>query len=292
MSEIMQFLEVIFEPLVFVFAVSNLFYMGLQVKMPEVIAALKNKKAIALIFVWSWVLGPALAYLITLVLPLAEPFETTLLLCSLAPAAKYVPLMVEKARGDMNFAGVLVPVAMVGTVVLMPLLTPLMVQGAAISAWSIAKPLLLTVFLPMVIGAAIRHYRELAATKILPAVIVIAKVTILVTGVCALVVYARPMLDTVGSRALLSVILFMVLAALISYLVGFGLKQSQRSVMSLGMLTRNSGPALIAALAIPNGDSHIITLIVLLNLGGLVLAPIAAGIFGKQAGKTVAGDTA
>ena len=114
----------------------------------------------------------------------------------------------------------------------------------------------------------------------------IAKITTVAAGVCGVVVFGRPMLDTVGSRALLSVLLFMVIAALISYLVGCGLKQNQRSVMSLGMLTRNSGPALIAALAIPNGDNHIITLIVLLNVGGFVLAPIAARIFGKLAGKT------
>ena len=291
MSTVMQFLEATFTPLVFIFTVANLFNLGLQVKLPDLIVGLKNKKAIVLIFVWSWVVGPALAYLIAWVLALDEPYVIGLLLSSLAPVTAFLPLMVEKARGDMNFAGVLVPVAMVGIVIFMPLLTPLMVKGVTISAWSIAKPLLLTVFLPLIIGAAIRHYAELVATKILPAVIVIAKITTVAAGVCGVVVFARPMLDTVGSRALLSVMLFMVVAALISYLVGFGLKQSQRSVMSLGMLTRNSGPALIAALEIPNRDTHIITLIVLLNLGGFVLAPAAAGIFGKQAGKAVAGDT-
>ncbi len=287
MNEIMQFLEATFTPLVFIFTVANLFNLGLQVKLPEMFAGWKNKKAIALSFVWGWVVGPALAYLIGWVLVLDEPYVIGLLLSSLAPVTAFLPLVVGKARGDMNFTGVLVPVAMVGTVVLMPLLTPLIVKGATISAWSIAKPLFLTVFLPMVIGAAIRHYAELVAVKILPAVIMIAKITTVAVGVSAVVVFARPMLDTVGSRALLSVILFMVVIALISYLVGFGLKQSQRSVMSLGMLTRNSGPALIAALAIPNGDNHIITLIVLLNLAGIVLAPIAAGIFGKQAEKNV-----
>ena len=291
MSEIMQFLEATFKPLVLVFTVVNLFNLGLQVKLPDLIAGLKNKKAIALIFVWGWVVGPALAYLIAWVLALDEPYVIGLLLSSLAPVTAFLPLMVEKARGDMSFAGVLVPVAMVGIVIFMPLLTPLMVKGVTIDAWSIAKPLLLTVFLPLVIGAAIRHFATIAATKILPAVIVIAKITTVAVGVCAVVVFARPMLDTVGSRALLSVILFMVVIALISYLVGFGLKQSQRSVMSLGMLTRNSGPALIAALEIPNRDTHIITLIVLLNVGGFVLAPIAARIFGKLAGETVAGDT-
>ncbi len=291
MSAVMQFLEATFTPLVFIFTVANLFNLGLQVKLPDLIVGLKNKKAIALIFVWSWVMGPALAYLIGWVLVLDEPYVIGLLLSSLAPVSAFLPLAVEKARGDMSFAGVVVPVAMVGIVILMPLLTPLMIKGATISAWSIAKPILLTVFLPLVIGAAIRHFAESVTVKILPAVIVIAKITTVAVAVWGVVLFARPMLDTVGSRALLSVILFMVVIALISYLVGFGLKQSQRSVMSLGMLSRNSGPALIAALAIPNGDSHIITLIVLLNLGGLVFTPIAARIFGKLAGKTVEGDT-
>jgi hypothetical protein len=40
MSEILQFLEIIFKPVVIVFTVSNLFALGLQVKMPEVIAAI------------------------------------------------------------------------------------------------------------------------------------------------------------------------------------------------------------------------------------------------------------
>lgn len=292
MSEIMQFLEATVTPVIFIFTVTNLFYLGIQVKISGVIEGLKDKKAMTLIFVWSWVLGPALAYLIAWVLPLDEPYVIGLLLSSLAPVTPFLPLTVEKARGDMNFAGALVPVVMVGTVIFMPLLGPLMIKGVSVTAWSLAKPLLLSVFLPLAIGVAFRHFRELAATKILPASNVIAKITTVVVGVLCVVVYARPMLDTVGSFALLSVVLFMVVIALISYLVGFGLKQSQRSVISLAMLTRNGGPVLISALAIPNADSHIVTLVVLVNVGGFVLAPIAARIFGKLAGKTVAGNAA
>jgi BASS family bile acid:Na+ symporter len=291
MSEIMQFLEATFTPVVLIFTATNLFFMGLEVKIDGVLTGLKNKKGIALIIVWSWVLGPALAYLIAWVLALDEPYVIGLLLSSLAPVAAYLPLAVEKARGDMNFAAALLPLVMVGTVIFMPLLTPLMVKGAAVSSWLIAKPLLLTVFLPLVIGITIRHFAESAARKITPAVKVIAKITTVAAGLIALVLYARPMLDTVGSRALLSVILFMVVIGWMSYQFGFGLKQSQRSVMSLAMITRNSGPALIAALAIQNQVSHIISLLVLLNVGGFVLARIAVIIFGKQAGKTVEGDT-
>ncbi len=105
MSEILQFLEIIFKPVVFAFTISNLFAMGLQVKMPEVIIALKNKKSIVLIFVWGWVLGPALGYLITRVIPLAKPYEVVVLLSSLAPCAPFLPLMMVKARGDVGFTG-------------------------------------------------------------------------------------------------------------------------------------------------------------------------------------------
>ena len=119
MSTVMQFLEATFAPLVFIFTVANLFHLGLQVKLPDLIVGLKNKKALALIFVWGWVVGPALAYLIGWVLALDEPYVIGLLLSSLAPVSAILPLMVEKARGNMSFAGVLVPVAMVGIVIFM-----------------------------------------------------------------------------------------------------------------------------------------------------------------------------
>ena len=57
--------------------------------------------------------------------------------------------MVAKARGDMGFAGALVPLVMVGTVVLMPLMAPLLIEGLTISTAALAKPLLLTILLPL-----------------------------------------------------------------------------------------------------------------------------------------------
>jgi BASS family bile acid:Na+ symporter len=204
MSTIMQFLDVTFTPLVFIFTVASLFVMGLQVKMDEVVAALKNKKFLALILVWGWVLGPALGYLIARVLPLAEPYVIGMLLFCMAPAAPFLPLLVERARGDMSFAGALVPLVAVGTVVFMPLMAPLLVKGVSISIWLLAKPLLLTILLPLVIGTAIRHYAETVATKIIPAVNLIAKLTTLMTIVWAAVLYYREMLATVGSLALWS----------------------------------------------------------------------------------------
>jgi len=289
MNAVMQFLQTTFGPLVFIFTVSNLAAMGLQVKMPDVIVALRNKKSLALIFVWGWVLGPAFGYLITKVLPLEEPYVVVVLLASLAPCAPFLQQMVGKARGDMGFAGALIPLVAVGTVVLMPLMAPLLITGLTINTWALAKPLLMTILLPLVVGAAIRHYADKGATKIFPAVKGLALLSTLLTIVWCLVIYGRGMLNTAGEFALLSMTLFMVGMGLITYRFGFGMKQNQRSVMALGMGTRNVAAVLAAALAIPNADPRIVVMVVMWTLWSVVLAAMGAKIFAKQAGQTVAG---
>lgn len=289
MNAVMQFLQTTFGPLVLVFTVSNLAAMGLQVRLPEVMVAVRNKKSIALIFVWGWVLGPALGYLITRILPLAEPYVVVVFLASLAPVAPFLQQMVAKARGDMGFAGALVPLVMVGTVVLMPLMAPVLIKGVTISTWALAKPLLLTILLPLVIGAAVRHYADTVATKIFTSVKGLALLSTLLTIVWCLVLYGRGILNTAGEFALLSMTLFMVGMGLLTYFIGLGMKQNQRSVMALGMGTRNIAAVLAAAMAIPNGDPRIVTMTVLWTLWSVVLAAIGAKIFARLAGETAVG---
>jgi bile acid:Na+ symporter, BASS family len=292
MNSVMQFLQNTFSPLVLLFTVSNLAAMGFQVRMPQITVALRSKKSLGLIFLWGWVVGPALGYLITRVLPLAEPYVIVVLLASLAPCAPFLQQMVGKARGDMGFAGALIPLVAIGTVVLMPLMAPFLIKGLTISTWALAKPLLLTILLPLLIGAAIRHYADSAATKIFPAVKGLALLSTLLTIVWCLVIYGRGMLNTAGEFALLSMTLFMVGMGLITYRFGFGMKQNQRSVMALGMGTRNVAAVLAAAIAIPNADPRIVVMVVMWTLWSVVLAAIGAKIFAKQAGKIAEGDAA
>ena len=290
MSEITQFFEAAFMPFALLFALLNLGMMGLGVKMPEVVAVFKNKKTLALIFVWGWVLGPALGLLIVWVLPLAEPYVICVLMSSLASCGPFIPPMVEKARGDMSFAGAFIPLVAIGTVVFMPLIIPLLVKGVTISAGALATRLVLFLLVPLVIGTAIRHYKETVATKILPAVRVLAKLSTLLMIVSCFVVYGRAMLDTAGSFAFLSMTIYMVAKGLITYRFGFGLKQNQRSVMSLGMLTPN-GPALfVAVISIPDMDPRVLTMAIMWLVWSIAVAAIFARIFAKQAGKTVAGN--
>ncbi len=162
-------------------------------------------------------------------------------------------------------------------------MAPVLIKGVTISTSSLAKPLLLTILLPLVIGAVIRHYADAAATRIFPAVKGLALLSTLLTIAWCLLIYGRGMLDTAGELAFLSLNIFMIGMGLITYFVGFGMRQNQRSVMSLGMGTRNIAAVLAAALAIPNGDPRIVVMTIMWTLWSVVLAAIGAKIFARLA---------
>ena len=57
-----------------IFTVGNLAAMGLELNVGEAINALRSERFVVLVFVWSWAVGPAFTYLLSKVLPVAEPY--------------------------------------------------------------------------------------------------------------------------------------------------------------------------------------------------------------------------
>jgi bile acid:Na+ symporter, BASS family len=282
MNEILQFFQSIFQPVVMIFTISNLLTMGLLVNIPQVIKKLSNPKLLLMIFLWAWVVGPAIAFLIVLIIPLAAPYVIVLYIASLAPCAPFLPPMIGKARGDVAFAGAFIPLAVVGTVVFLPLFAPILIKGIAINALALAKPLIITMLIPLIIGALIKTYAEKVADKIFIPVKKLAGLSTIITIILCFLLYGELMISTAGSFALLSLTIFMVVMALLTYFLGFGLKQNERSVMSLGIGTRNIAAVLIGVLAIPDGDPRMLAMTILWTLWSIVLAFIYARILKKR----------
>jgi BASS family bile acid:Na+ symporter len=266
-------IQVVFNVTVVVFTVASLAAMGLETNLREALRTLRSAKAIALILVWGWVAGPALAWLIIRVLPLMEGHAAGLLLISLAPTAPFFPLMVEKARGDMSFATAFMLLTTIGTVLLLPLMAPLLIK---------AKPLLVMVLLPLVIGIVIRVSAPKAAEKLFPVVKKIGGIFLLICLVLTLVLYGREMLGAVGSFAPGAQVLFLVAITAISYSIGFGLKQQQRSAMALGMCTRNIAAVFAAFFGITNPPAGLFVMIVLVVPLAAIVAMVAARLFARQ----------
>jgi len=269
---------------VVIFMVGNLLELGLRIDLRKAVAGLRDVRFVTLSLLWAFVLCPALAYLIGVVLPLPEPYAMGLLLLGLAPCAPLLPGMVDKARGDVNYAASFMLLASAGTVVYMPIAVPLLVKGLTVSAWTVAQPMLFLVMIPLVLGIAIQMRRPSTASFAAPYVKKFTSVDTLLMLLVVVVMYAKGFAAAIGTWAVLAQVLFFTLTIVASYALAFGVPPRRKSVMTLGLSTRNCGAAL-APLLVSTGIAPEATVMVTLGIPMMGLfSVIAARVFAGRAG--------
>jgi BASS family bile acid:Na+ symporter len=255
-----------------VFMAGNLLGMGLQLQLGTALVGLRNARFVIFSLLWCFVLGPAVAYGLTRVIPLAPPYAMGLILIGLAPCAPFLPMMVDRARGDLGYTASFMLLASVGMVAFMPFAVPLLVEGLSVTAWMIAKPLLIVVLLPLVIGMVILRRAPAFAARAQPVVKKVTGVaTIVMLGLCV-VIYGEGFLGSAGSFATLTQVIFYAVVTAGSYALAFGLPQNQKSVLALGVCTRNLGAAFAPLFAVSGVDERAIVMVAL----GVPLQTLAA----------------
>jgi BASS family bile acid:Na+ symporter len=264
-----------------VFMAGNLLDMGLRLDPRDALRGLRNVRFVAYTLVWGFVIGPALAIAITRILPLDHPHAIGLILMGMAPSAPFLPRIVSKANGDLGYTVAFMLLAAVGTVLFMPFAVPVMIEGLTVSAWSIAKPLLLIIFLPLAVGMAVLRATRSGAKTIQPLVKKLTGLATLATGVLCVVVYGKGLLGLPGTFALAAQLIFFFVLTAFSYWLGFGLPHEQKIVLSAGMATRNLGAALAPLFAIPDIDQRAIVMVVLGLPVMVIFALLAAKWFGR-----------
>jgi len=278
----------IFGIVAILYCVANLGSMGLELNLQETIKSLRSPRLVTLTLVWSWILGPALAILITKILPLSEPHAAGLLLFSLAPTAPMLPILIRKAKADMDISAAMMPLAVVGTVILMPLLAPVLIPGVSVSSLALAKQLVLTVLLPLVAGVLMMVYAEKASKAIYPYVKKLAGLTTLLLLGFTVVVYWREFFHSLGTYAVAAQVLFVVTIGFGAYVLGFGMNQAQRSAVSLGICSRNGGAMFVAFTTFPVQDPNVLVMLLLAVPVPVIVWLILARYFASRADKLAA----
>jgi len=186
-----------------------------------------------------------------------------LILIGMAPCAPFLPMMVDRAHGDMGYTASFMLLASVGMVATMPFAVPLLVEGLSVSAWIIAKPLLAVVLVPLVIGmVTLRRAPDFAARAQPVVKKITGLVTIIMLGLC-LVVYGEAFIGSAGSYATLTQVIFYIVVTAGSHALAFGLPQNQKSVLALGVCTRNLGAAFAPLFAVAGVDERAVVMVAL-----------------------------
>ncbi|WP_418275652.1 bile acid:sodium symporter family protein [Isoptericola jiangsuensis] len=230
---------------ILVFVLTSMIGLGLSLTVRQILDPLKDARKVVLGLVLSFVVAPALAWGIAAVFGLSDSATLGLLLLGVAAGAPFLPKLTQMAHGEVPYSVALMILLMVVTVGYVPLVLPLLVDGVAVSAWDIARPLLTLMLLPLAVALVVRA-RYPQSADLAPRFNQISSAS-MALGIGAGIVVALPQIwDQVGTGVILATLLMVVVLLLVGYLLG-GSGRDQRVVTALGTAQRNLSAALLIA---------------------------------------------
>ena len=258
-----------------VFLVSSMLALGLTLSLSAIIAPLRDVRIVLLALGLNFIIAPAFAWLLTVVIPLDRGYAIGLLLLGGAAGAPFLPQVVGAARGDLALTAALVGLLTVGTILFLPFALPLMVPGLQADPWTIARPLMLLILLPLCVGMFVKSRAATFAMRAAPVLGKVGHASLLLVFVLLIALNVRVLISVAGHGALLVALLYF--AAL--FIIGWGLggsKPEVRGVMGLATAGRNFGAAIVPA-ANSFSDPKVTIMIIVGAIVCLVVSFIAAG---------------
>jgi len=270
---------------VLVFLVCSMLATGLTLTPPAMLAPLRNVRLVLVALALNFVLAPAFAWVLTIVIPLDRGHAIGLLLLGGAAGAPFLPKVVESARGDLTLAAALMGLLTIGTIVFLPFALPLMVPGLQAAPWSIARPLVLLIVLPLAGGMFVNQVAAVPAGRAAPVLAKIGNAALLLLFVLLVGLNCTALLGVVGSGAILAALLFFAGLFVIGWLLG-GASSRERGALGLATAARNFGAALVPA-ASSFSDPKVTLMIVVGAIVCLVVCFLAAGWLRRNASPPV-----
>jgi predicted Na+-dependent transporter len=263
------------------FVLTSMLAMGLSLTIKQIVDPLRNTRVVLLALLANFVLVPALAYVIQALIPLDEGLATGVIIVGTAAGAPFLPKLVQVAKGNAAFSVGLMTLLMVVTVVYLPVVLPLLLPGASVSPWDIARSLILSMLLPLGIGLFVKARYEEIAASVQPYMSQVSSLAIVLMLVTILGLQYKTILGTIGSGGILAAVLFLVGALIIGLLLG-GKDAAMQSVMGLGTAQRNLAAAMLVAAQNFADDADVLVMVMLVAILGLVLLMAVGGEMGKR----------
>jgi BASS family bile acid:Na+ symporter len=256
------------------FVVTSMLAMSLSLSIQQMIQPLKNARLVILALLANFVLVPLLAYAITLVIPLEESLQIGVILLGTAAGAPFIPKLVQGARGNVAYAVGLMFLIMVVTIFYLPFILPLLLSGVEVNPWDIAKSLIATMLIPLVIGMLIKLHSPGVADHWAPVMQKISGFSILILLVIGLGLNISNILGFIGTLGIGAMVLLIVGALLIGILLG-GRDPGIRTAMGLSTANRNGAAALLVATQNFSATDTLPFVLVGVVLMLLILLPVA-----------------
>jgi predicted Na+-dependent transporter len=270
-----QYLQLVEKVSLLAFLVGSMLAMGLSLGFGSVLAPLCKLRLVLIALGLNFVFAPFLAWVITLVIPLQDGHAAGLILLGGAAGAPFLPKLVEVAHGDVAIGVALVVLLTVGTILFLPFALPHLVAGFTADPWDVARPMVLTILVPLIVGMAMKSVAPSLAATAVPVFAWLGNAGLLLLSVLLVALNIPALLAVIGSGAIAACILYV--AGLFAFTWPCGALQPEaRGVLALATSARNFGAAMVPA-ANSFRDPGVMVMLIVSAVVGLVMTFLAAG---------------
>lgn len=285
-SDVSDILGVIVQLSALVFVVASMLAMGLSLTIPAIVEPLKNLRLVILALAINFIAAPLVVWGIQAVMNLDQDIYTGLIIMSAAAGAPFLPKLAQVAKGNTAFSVGMMVLLMVVTIIYMPLVMPLFLSGVDVSAWDIAKSLIVMMLLPLGIGLFMNARWPATAKELQGLMSQASSIAILLLIVGAVILQWSAIVSMIGTGGLAAIVIFLLIMLVLGYFAG-GSDPATRSVMGLGAAQRNLSAAMVVgAQNFSDKPNVLITIIVGGLIGLVILMPLGAELGKRMPGKT------
>lgn len=274
---------------VLVFAVSSMLSVGLAHDWRAIVGPLRDWRKVVRALATNFVLVPLLAVFVIQIISLERPHAIGLFLVASAAGAPFLIKLAESGETDVALGTTLLVVLLPATIVYMPLVVPLALPDAAVSTAAIARPLVLTMLLPLAVGLVAHAYAQPLAARLQPLAARVSTAALLVIIAAQVLANLPAIVAIFATPAIVAALLLVAGAFVIGYALG-GPSRASKEVLGLGTAQRNIGAATVVATQAIRDVDAVAMVIVTSLVGFAILFPAAALMRSRWGGSPAESD--
>ena len=266
--------------LVTVFVVSSMLNVGLTQRPSRILYHLRHWRFLASMVLTNLVVVPALMVFALELVPVADVYAAGLIVFSLAAGAPFLIKLTTTSKNDVALGATVLMVLMAATVVTMPILLPLLVEGAEVDSFAIVRSLLLQMIAPMIVGMLMAQYFRRFDALIQPTVARIGNISLYAVIVTILIGYSPELVNLELWIALAVGLVVLAIGFFVGYMMGDGYEKL-KEMGGLGTAQRGTAAAMIVA-SQNFDDPRVLVVITILNILALVFLISAAKLMSRD----------
>jgi BASS family bile acid:Na+ symporter len=271
---------------VYVFILSSMFLTGLMVTIGDLIAPVHNRRLLSLSLFANFIIVPLIAITLIMLIPMNPELAAGLLLVAIAAGAPSTAKVAQFTGGNVAQAISMTIIMTIATVVIMPFLVPVILEGAQADPLYVMANLVVMILIPIVIGILIKSRSEPLAAKIRPIVDWTSNISIAVIFLTFGVIFLSRLRDIVstssGALAVVVAIVFTLAALGITYLIG-RFEKDARQDLAFGAGFRNATAALVVVFAaFTNIQNDVLLMVLMVTIFSIIIVSILVGVIFKK----------